>query len=74
MTVGKLFLMICAFLLLSGCATMEITSDYDSSVDFSALRSWGWMPKGEGESERTENVFVDARVRQAVERELKFKG
>lgn len=74
MMAGARFGWICAFLWLAGCAPMQITSDYDPSVDFTALRTWGWMPRAESDKKKTENLFVDARARQAVERELEIKG
>ena len=61
---------------LSGCSSIEVSTDYDSSVSFSGYRTYAWIP---GPQERTgdprlDNSLLDARIREAVERHLAAKG
>lgn len=61
---------------LSGCASPKIGYDYDRSVNFSAYRTYEWMP---GEQEKTgdrrvDNSGTDIRVRTAIAAQLRLKG
>jgi hypothetical protein len=61
---------------LGGCSSMEVSSEYEKSVDFSSLKTYSWTPpktKGQGSSS-ARFQFLDAQVRAAVERELAAKG
>jgi hypothetical protein len=53
------------------CSTVDVSSDYDPGADFSALRSWAWVPQAvpardEGDA-RTRDPLVQSRIRTAVE-------
>jgi hypothetical protein len=55
---------------------MEVSSDYEKSVNFSALKTYRWTPKkekGKGKPS-AQYQFIDTQVRSAVERELTAKG
>ncbi|MDF0645820.1 MAG: DUF4136 domain-containing protein [Nitrospira sp.] len=61
---------------LSGCASPRIGYDYDRSVNFSAYRTYDWMP---GEQEKTgdrrvDNSGTDLRFRTAIAAQLRLKG
>lgn len=65
-----LVLMIC--IVMAGCATpLAVTSDYDTSADFSALKTFNWMPA-------TGNAAVDEllvkKFKNTVDAQLKAKG
>ena len=69
---------VCAVLslLLGGCATMDIATDYDPSADFSGFRSYAWMetrPRPTADP-RIDSGLLESRVRGAVEAELAAKG
>ncbi|MEI7751178.1 MAG: DUF4136 domain-containing protein [Candidatus Omnitrophota bacterium] len=61
---------------LTGCATTEIHTDYDYKADFSALKTFAWVPdmKQESQDPRVANEVTDAKIRSAVEKALIAKG
>ena len=58
------------------CATPQISLDYDSSVDFSRYKTFGWLKASQEKSGETwlDNSLIDERVREAVEKNLASKG
>lgn len=63
--------------LLSGCSSMQISSDYDAEADFAALRSYDWLaaPKiKSGDPAVQYNSLLGQRVKTAVEKQLAAKG
>lgn len=63
--------------LLTGCASMQITSDYDAATDFSRLRSYDWLPVPKIESGNPKiqyDSLLGQRVKAAVEAQLTGKG
>jgi hypothetical protein len=69
-------LSLATLLLLLGCSTMEIQSDYDTGTDFSTLRSYAWLDDRsavEGGEKETRSL-LDQRIRRAVEQTLLEKG
>lgn len=72
-------------LLVAGCSTLRVKSDYDREFDFSRLHTFAWLdPPVRSEPESgpmselidpfARNSILDKRVRQAVERELLARG
>ena len=68
-----------------GCATFDVRSDYDRSVDFSAYRSFAWLeppvrepqdlPQDRSAQEvLLHNSLLDKRLRAAVDRALAARG
>lgn len=65
-------LLVCGGVLLAvGCATLNADYDYDPSVDFSKLRTYGWLPRDPGSS--TQELTVK-RIQNAVNSQLQAKG
>jgi hypothetical protein len=63
-------------LLLSGCAGIQVTTDYDPAVDLTTLRNYAWM-KGQQARQsdpRIDNSLLDTRIRNAIDAELAGKG
>lgn len=62
--------------MLIGCSSMEVSSDYEKSVDFSSLKTYRWAPlKTKGRGNTSEQFqLLDTQVHAAVERELAAKG
>lgn len=54
---------------LVGCSTLQVNSDYDRTVDFSAYTTFDFLPAPE-----LANPLVYARVSEAIEAELVGKG
>ena len=60
-----------AALLVSACSGISVNQDFRPGADFSALRTWDWMPGG-GPSEFGQ--LVDDRIQSAIETQLQAKG
>jgi hypothetical protein len=60
----------------SGCAGARVKQDYDTSVDFSRLKTYVWQASGPGGAppDPAGNSLMDERVRNAVETALAQKG
>lgn len=62
---------------LSGCATMRVSSDYDTGADFMALHSYDWVPSPKiksGDPQIQYGSLMEARVKRLVEEQLTHKG
>ncbi len=58
--------------LLTACSSIRVSADYDPAADFSALRTYSWLPEETAElaDPRAGNQLVSERVTEAIEREL----
>ena len=61
---------------LSGCASVRVSQDYDVASDFSQFQTFGWASEAQPKTGdiRTDNPLLDARIRKAVEQALVGKG
>jgi hypothetical protein len=61
---------------LSGCSTMQITTDYDVGMSFGGYKTWAWAaePRPRSGDPYLDSDLLDKRVRRAVERELPARG
>ena len=60
----------------AACTSATVGYDYDRGADFSRYHTYGWdseaqQPTGD---RRLDNSLVDARIRTAIDRELRAKG
>lgn len=62
--------------LISGCATMQIRSDFDPKANFTELKTYDWSasPKTNQEDPRINYSLLDTRVKNAVNAQLGLKG
>lgn len=64
--------------LASACASPKVGYDFDRSQDFTTYRTYGWMPdtrdRDQTGDKRIDNSLVDARIRSAVDAQLRGKG
>ncbi|NTV01625.1 MAG: DUF4136 domain-containing protein [Chlorobiaceae bacterium] len=70
-------MIILALLSLAGCSTLSVSSDYDSSVNFTSYRTYRWQLPGDtasGKDLLATNPLVGRRVKLAVDRELAARG
>jgi hypothetical protein len=70
---------LCLFLLAASavaCASPKIGYDYDSGANFTAYHTYEWMPGNQEPTgdRRVDNSLVEARIRTAVEAQLRAKG
>lgn len=59
-----------------GCNTLQVSSDYDPTVNFSGYRTFGWMAlphKAVGDP-RVDNALIESHIRSAVERDMQARG
>lgn len=72
----RVILLCVVVLLLSGCTTLKVTSDYSPNTDFTTLKTYGWLHDIDQPSEnvRVNNDLVRTTVREAVEEALAEKG
>ena len=64
------------FIMLTGCATTRVLSDYDHSVEFGKYKTFNWLPKSTGSDfdKGVKNGIVDKRFKRLLQEELKHKG
>jgi hypothetical protein len=72
----SLILAFAAYLVLglSSCSTMSVSNDYDSNVDFTALKTWSWYPEAEGSDANGVVSLTASRIRGALESDLAARG
>ena len=66
-----------AVLLLAGCSTISVVSDYDREFDFSKLETYRWPEKDEGIRKSdvlVNNPLMYKRVQSAVDKRLQARG
>lgn len=67
--------LLAAALVLAGCSTISVNTDWDRTVDFAAYRSFRWAPtKDSNDVRRGEGSLLDTRIRRAVHNELAARG
>jgi len=60
-------------LVLSACSTVKVSTDYDQSADFTALKGFNWLPesvKVEKENAYLNNRIMDVRITKAIDKQL----
>jgi hypothetical protein len=62
--------------LLSGCSTIQVSTDWDRAADFSRYHTFRWAPtrSGDDDAAAAAGSLLDTHVRQAVAAELVAKG
>ena len=60
-----------AALSVAACSGISVNHDFNPGTDFSALRTWDWMPGG---TESVYGTLVDQRARSANETQMQAKG
>lgn len=62
--------------MLAGCAAVgpDISTDYDSSADFSQYRTFDFMSRDERGVERSYDTIAERRLKSAVTREMEARG
>jgi hypothetical protein len=62
--------------LLAACASVGVDADWDHTVDFSAYRSWNWLPSSRTQTDVSGGLseIARGRIERAVEREITARG
>lgn len=77
MRIKVLFICIIGMLALAGCSTLSVSTDFDTSINFSTYHTYRWQNANEaavGKDLLAANPLVYRRVRDAVDRQLAAKG
>jgi len=66
-------------MVMSGCSTVSVNQDYDTSVDFSSIRSVAWLPATQQVAPKAitfaqKNPLMAKRIQNAITEQLKLKG
>jgi len=64
-------------LALTACSTVKVSTDYDQSADFTALKGFNWLPesaKVEKENAYLNNRIMDVRITKAIDKQLAAQG
>ncbi len=67
-------LQITMLLMLTGCSSIAVKSDYDQTTDFSQYKTYQWLEKGGNSSITQRNPLAAQKIVGAVEREMQLKG
>jgi len=72
----KTVLLVVSVGLLVGCSSVSVTRDYDTSVQFSNLKTFAWQHAEQPETgdPRIDNDLNDERIREAVDATFAMKG
>ncbi len=62
--------------ILSGCSSVSVNRDFDSTFDFPRLKTFAWQHETQPQTgvPRIDNDLNDRRIRVAVENDLQLKG
>ncbi len=71
-----LFVALIPAIILGGCATVTVNSDYDTTANFSTLKTYSWTSESQPRADdpRLNSDILDARIRTAVDQTLRTKG
>ncbi|KXO13518.1 putative lipoprotein [Moritella sp. JT01] len=64
-------------LAVTACSTVKVSTDYDQSADFTALKGFNWLPKSatvEKENTYLNNRIMDVRITKAIDKQLIAQG
>ena len=75
-SVRKMILVAIAIMGLVACGTISVYTDYDTSRDFSTLKTFGWLASKQKlvEDPLVDNDLMAQRIQRAVEAELQTRG
>jgi len=59
---------------IDACSTVSVNSDYDPTVDFSAIQTYSWGRANGGEDELAKNPLLKKRIMLSVDRYLQARG
>jgi hypothetical protein len=80
MKLSAVFIAVLSAILLLGCSSVSVTTDYDHEANFAALKTFEWMTvskdvlSANASTNMFQNSLVDKRFRTAVKSELEAKG
>ncbi len=72
---GRMFMCAACVVLLAGCSSVDVTTDYDRQADFSQFASYDWLPAPDQIRARGGgNPLMRTRIERAVNEHLSAKG
>lgn len=72
----KWIVLLLALLMWTGCSTVKTSQDYIPNTDFQFVRTLSWESAEQPKTgdERMDNPFLNARIRNAIQRQFEAKG
>ncbi|MEE8059001.1 MAG: DUF4136 domain-containing protein [Pseudomonadales bacterium] len=76
LTTFKAVLMAMLLVVMAGCAAIRVTTDYDASRDYAALKTYAWLEPSKKliVDPLVDNDLMNSRVRRSVESEMTVLG
>jgi hypothetical protein len=76
MRIATILSSLIAFIIFTACSSLDVTSDYDPSQDFSKYKTYRWAKMKERHKDDllAQNIRLWKRVQSAVDKSLKEKG
>lgn len=73
---ASLLALACVLLVIAGCSSVSVKTDFDSEANFTSYRTFKWVPRPARAVRQPviDNPINEARVRRAVEWQLTQKG
>lgn len=77
--IARLTLVVVVLAALTGCSSITVNYDYDSEVDFTKYKTFGWMARADqapanAAEAQTASDLLDRRIRNSVDAELASRG
>jgi hypothetical protein len=72
----RLIFLCLAFMLIAGCATFDVYSDYDKSIDFRSYKTFAWLPNPDQpyKNSRFNNQIMESNVKNYAGKEMEMLG
>lgn len=72
----KTYIFIFLSFFISGCSSLNLSTDYDPSIDFSAFKTYSWHSGNEYNSASLQYLdnIMDQRIRSTIDEQLQKKG
>ena len=72
----KTLVSLLCLILLTGCSSITVSTDYDADVDFDDFKTYTWLPAPANKQDdpRIKNDLLESRIHQAVDNQLAALG
>jgi hypothetical protein len=73
---SAIFMLLLCVLVLIGCSSISVRSDYNTEADFASYRTFSWLPQPDRPAARgvANRPLLEQQIKEAVEAELESKG
>lgn len=76
MRVSRYLMIVLIAMIVAGCSTLSVQTDFDPTANFSSLKTYDWQPAPPptGDARIDSNTLLAERIRAAVDQTLQAKG